>query len=211
MIFVPEVRDYVRINAEIIVLLDQGQTVIRLTGAEGQRLLASGLTGDWNATIEIFGLTGPELACNLNAPGLRVIARGSTLDGAGRGLRAGTILVIGDVGDGLGAAQVGGTLVVTGNAGNRAGLNQAGGTLVVLGLTGRLAGDRQTGGWFFLGQTGAKAHAGRGQSGGYRVGWSDPLDADGAAIWSDLISRTQPWIKPATLVRPDRDDSRGQR
>ena len=211
VILIPEVRDYVRINTEIIGLLDQGRTIIRLEGAEGQRLLASGLVGSWDATIEIMGRTGPELAANLDAPGLRIIARGSTLDGAGRGLRAGMLLILGDGGDGLGAAQVGGTLVVTGNSGHRAGLNQAGGTLAVLGLTGRLAGDRQTGGWFFLGKPGASAHAGRGQRGGHRVGWSDPLDGEGAAAWSDLIARTQPWIEPATLVRLNREDSRDQR
>lgn len=147
VILVPEVRDYVRINAELVALLDQGHTWIRLEGAEGQRLLAAGLVGSWMATVEILGRTGPELAANLAAPGLRIIARGATLDGAGRGLRAGLIVVDGAVGDGLGYGQSGGTLIVTGNAGHRAGLAQSGGTLAVLGRTGRLTGDRQSGGW----------------------------------------------------------------
>ena len=205
VILVPEVRDYVRINAEIIGLLDQGHPLVRLEGAEGQRLLASGLAGSWDATIEVIGRTGPELAANLDAPNVRIVARGSTLDGAGRGLRAGTIVILGDVGDGLGASQAGGTLVVTGIAGHRAGLNQAGGSLAVLGATGRLAGDRQTGGYLWLGPAGAAAHAGRGQTGGHRIAWADALDADAVAAWADLVARTRPWLDPASLVRPDPD------
>lgn len=201
-ILVPEVRDYVRINAEIVALLDRGHSHIRLDGADGQRLLAAGLAGPWDATIEIRGRTGPEVAANLNAPGLRIIARGATRDGAGRGLRAGLILVDGDVGDGLGYAQGGGTLVVTGDAGHRASLCQAGGISAILGMAGRLAGDRQTGGWLFLGAGGSGPHPGRAQRGGSRLDWLDPLAPAAQEAWDQLVAQVRPFLDPALLVRP---------
>ncbi len=202
VIVVPEVRDYVRINAELVALLDQGHPRIRLEGAEGQRLLASGLVGRWDAVIEVEGRTGPELAADLDAPGLRIIARGGTADGLGRGLRAGTILLIGDAGDGVGYAQSGGLLVVAGSVGHRAGLAQSGGTLAVLGSTGRLAGDRQSSGFFFLGRGGFGPYPGRGQSGGSRVAWIDPLGPLEQAAWSGMVEAVSPWVDPPALVRP---------
>ncbi len=201
IIVVPEVRDFVRINAEIMNLLNLGYSRVRLEGAEGQRLLAAGLVGPWRATIEISGRTGPELGANLDAPGLQIIARDSTLDGAARGLRSGTIVVIGDGGDGLGVAQSGGLLVVTGNVGHRAGLGQAGGVLAVLGSTGRLAGDRQTGGHFFLGQGSSGPFAGRAQSGGKRLSWFEPLNAPDRVIWEHLSEAVSPWIEPSIMKR----------
>src|SRR5438067_56282 len=69
---VPEVRDYARINAELIALLDRGHRHVRLAGADGQRLLAHGLRGDWNELVEVQGHAGPELAADLDAPGLVV-------------------------------------------------------------------------------------------------------------------------------------------
>ena len=201
VIIVPEVRDYVRINAELVALLDSGHPRIRLDGAEGQRLLASGLVGPWRATIEIQGRTGPELAANIDAPGLRIVARGDTQDGAGRGLKAGIIVVVGDVGDGVGYAQSGGTLVVTGDAGHRAGLGQSGGILAVLGKSGRLAGDRQSGGTFFLGRGGVGPYPGLGRRGGRRVGWFDPWDDQDRTAWNDLVEAVSPWVDPSILER----------
>ncbi len=201
VILVPEIRDFVRINAEIVGLLNLGHDRIRLEGAEGQRLLAAGLVGPWRAVIEVEGRTGPELAANLDAPGLRIVAWGPTVDGAGRGLQAGTVLILGDVGDGLGSAQTGGTLVVVGSAGHRAGLGQSGGTLAVLGATGRLAGDRQSGGICFLGAAGSGPFPGRGQRGGRRVAWLDPLGAADQLAWDALVEAVSPWVEPAILVR----------
>lgn len=201
MIIVPEVRDYVRINAELVSLLDRGHRQIRLVGAEGQRLLASGLVGGWQSVIEVDGHTGPELAANLDAPRVRIVARGNTLDGVGRGLKSGLILVDGDAGDAVGYAQSGGSLVVTGSAGHRAGLGQSGGTLAVLSSTGRLAGDRQSGGIFFLGPGGTGPYPGRGQCGGRRVGWLDPRDTLDQVAWNDLVEAVSPWVDPMILKR----------
>ncbi len=163
---IPEIRDYQKINAELVALLDRGHPLIRLDGAEGQRLLASGLSGPWNAVVEIIGRTGPEVAANLDAPGLTVIARGPTADGAGRGLKAGRVLIPGDAGDAAGYAQSGGILVIAGSTGHRAGLAQSGGILAILGSTGRLACDRQSGGRLFLPNGSIGPHAGRGRRGG---------------------------------------------
>ena len=201
VILIPEVRDFVRINAEIVGLLNLGHQRIRLEGAEGQRLIAAGLTGGWRGVIEVFGRTGPEFAANLAAPELRIIGHGSTLDGAGRGLRAGLIAISGNAGDGLGAAQSGGTLLVTGTAGHRAGLGQTGGTLAVLGSTGRLAGDRQAGGLFFVGAAGVGLSAGRGQRGGARIAWGDPLQPAEQLAWDALRSATCPPLDPALFGR----------
>ena len=196
VILVPEVRDYGRINAELVALLDQGHRTIRLEGAEGQRLLASGLVGLWRAVIEVEGRTGPEFAANLDAPSLRIVARGETADGAGRGLRSGTVIIDGDAGDGLGYAQSGGSLFVVGNAGHRAGLAQSGGILAVFGSTGRLAADRQSGGRFFLGPRGAGPYLGRGQQGGRRIGWLDPLEPHDLTAWKLLMEAVSPWLYP---------------
>ena len=146
VIVIPEVRDYQRINSELIVRLDEGHPLIRLTGAGGHRLLASRISGRWNAVVEIEGDVGPEIALGLNAPGLTVICRGDAADGAGSGLIAGLLVIQGSAGNAVGYAQRGGTIVVMRDSGHRAGLNRAGGTLALLGAAGRLVGERQSGG-----------------------------------------------------------------
>src|SRR5262249_27357931 len=119
---VPEIRDYHAINSEIVRHLDAGCRTIRLSGVSGQRLLAAGLAGTWTAVID--GAAGPELAAGLDAPGLRVICRGGAGDGGASRLRAGRVLVLGDVGPAFGYAQAGGLTVAAGNSEGRAGLRQ---------------------------------------------------------------------------------------
>ena len=200
---IPEIRDYQKINAELVALLDEGHRLVRLEGAEGQRLLASGLSGPWNAVVEIVGRTGPEVAANLDAPGLVIVARGSTADGAGRGLRAGRVVILGDAGDAIGYAQSGGILVVQGAAGHRVGLAQSGGTLAILGSTGRLACDRQAGGRCFLVRGQVGPHAGRGRRGGRLIELPDPIgfDPDDVLAWQEVVELVGPWIAPSSLPR----------
>ena len=166
ILLIPEIRDYQKINAEILALLDRGQQSIRLEGAEGQRLLAAGLSGQWRATIEIVGLTGPETVANLDAPNLTVIIRGSTADGAARGLKSGRVVFLGDASDAAGSGQSGGILLISGSAGPRAGLCQSGGILAILGKVGRLSSDRQAGGFFFSTGGSIGPYSGRGRRGG---------------------------------------------
>lgn len=186
---IPELRDYRRINAELIRLLDEGHPHVLLEGVEGQRLLLHGLTGPWTATVELDGRAGPELAAALDAPNLLVVCRGNAADGCGSGLRDGRLLVVGDAGDVAGYAQRGGTLVVAGKAGHRAGLNRSGGTLVLLGEAGRLAGERQSGGTLYARAEALGPHAGRDLLGGRFSPLSDPDEPLLAAL-----SGLDPWI-----------------
>ena len=149
-IIVPELRDYQQINAELVRRLNLGQRRIRLEGVDGHRLLVSRIKGSWHAVVEVDGRAGPELAAELNGPGLIVICRGEAADGAGRGLVAGKLVLLEQAGTALGYFQEGGLIVARGDVGPRAGLNQKGGDLVALGRTGPLAGERQSGGRLFL-------------------------------------------------------------
>ena len=126
-IIVPELRDYHQINAEVVRRLERGETHVRLEGVERQRLLAAGLSGGWRATIELIGDAGPELAAGMDAPGVVLVCRGSSADGAGSNLRAGGLLLLGPTGAALGYAQVGGLIIAIGPAGPRAGLKMSGG------------------------------------------------------------------------------------
>jgi glutamate synthase domain-containing protein 3 len=166
VLLVPEIRDYQRINIQLAQLLDAGHHRVRLVGVDGQRLLAAGLCGGWQAVISIEGTAGPELAAELDAPGVCVVCQQDTADGAGRGLRAGCLLVLGNADDALAYRQAGGSVLVVGGAGNRAGLEMVGGTLAVRGPVGRLAGDRQSGGRILLLGQPIGPHAGHGRSGG---------------------------------------------
>lgn len=166
VVSVPDIRDYERINAETVQLLDAGHRRIRLASVGHQRLLLSRLNGRWEAVVEVEGDAGPELAAEVDAPGLVVICRGGAADGAGRSLRAGTLLILGNAGDGVGYAQAGGQIIVAGSAGNRAGLNLTGGRLILLGPVGRLAGERQAGGTIHARPELTGPHAGRGRRGG---------------------------------------------
>lgn len=199
---IPDIRDYERINATLVQFLDEGHARVRLQGAEGQRLLAAGLSGAWRAVVEIDGRAGPEIAAELNAPGLTVQCHGAVADGAGRALRAGRLLIAGDAGPALGYAMEGGTIIATGNAGPRAGLNQRGGVIVVLGSVGRLAGERQSGGLFFARGEALGPHAGRGARGGrlVRLGpeGDEPagVDQDGAEVYRALSDPRSGSIPP---------------
>jgi glutamate synthase domain-containing protein 3 len=195
---IPEVRDYQRINAELAQRLDEGYACVRLAGAEGQRLLLSGMAGSWSALVEIEGDAGPELAAGLDAPGLTIIARGRTADGAGARLRAGRLILLGDTGDALGVGQQGGVIVAVAAAGHRAGLGQSGGVLVVLGPLGRLAGERQAGGRLFFHAGRIGPHAGHGHRGGALLRIESATDfglpAEDAAILRTILHEVEPWI-----------------
>jgi glutamate synthase domain-containing protein 3 len=202
LISVPEVRDYQRINAELAQQLDRGVSRVRLTGAEGQRLLVAGLAGGWRAVVEVEGRAGPELAAALNAPGVTVVCHGPADDGAGRGLRAGRLLILGNAGEALGYAQEGGTIVAARAAGPRAGLNQKGGVLIVLGDVGRLAGERQLGGRLFAHGSRLGPHAARGRRGGRLVSLGDEgdglegIDADDTEVFRNHLNALAPWLEP---------------
>lgn len=196
-VLVPEVRDFARINAELSLLLDAGHPHVRLAGADGQRLLVRGLRGPWRSLVEVQGDAGPELAADLNAPNLVVVCTGSVLDGAGRGMVNGRLLVLGDAGAVAGYAQSGGTIVVAGSVGPRAGLDQSGGRLVLRGPVGRLAGERQSGGLVLVLRGPIGPFTGHGRSGGRFVG-PESLGEDDVATLLDEAATFGPWW-PSTL------------
>ena len=163
---IPDIRDYQRINADLVALLGLGHSEVRLLGAERQRLLASGLRGNWIARVVIEGNCGPEVAADLDAPNLTIECLGDVGDGAGRGLKAGRLVVNGSAGDATGFLMTGGTLLVVGGSGDRTGLRQRGGEIVVFGPTGRLTSDRRSGGILRLRLDSTGPHLARGASGG---------------------------------------------
>ncbi|MGP0070187.1 MAG: glutamate synthase [Isosphaeraceae bacterium] len=202
---VPEIRDYRAINGELVRHLDQGCRQFRLNGANGHRLLVSGLAGSWNALIEIIGDAGPELAAEMNAPGITVVCRGSAADGGASRLKSGRVLILGAAGPGFGYALGGGLAVVAGRAGPRAGLLQHGGDLILLGPAGPLAGERQTGGRLLtLAELGP--HAGRGRQGGrfvrMDVDGGTLGDSDDRAAMEAALSAFAPWLSPSSHRSP---------
>lgn len=188
---VAEIRDYRRINGELIRLLDAGHPRIILAGVDRQRLLASELAGSWRAIIIVRGHAGPELSAGLNAPGLTVVCLGDAADGAGSGLSAGRLDVQGDAGDATGYAQAGGAIRVR-SAGHRAGLGMSGGDLIVLGEVGRLAGERQSGGRIVAHAGRIGLHASRGRTGGEFVRLGDgSADPAGYRALLDAFDRAE--------------------
>ena len=177
IISVPEVRDYREINARIVRQLERGARTVRLIGVSGQRLLASGIQGPWEGTIEVVGDSGPELAAGLNAPGLTIVALGASGHGTGVHLEAGRVVLFGDCGEAVGYAMTGGSIAASAHSGHRLGLRQAGGLIVAAGPTGRLAGDRQSGGVLYLLDPEPNPSLGRGRTGGRLV--RDALGPEG--------------------------------
>ena len=190
---VPEIRDYQRINAELVAQLDAGHRLVRLAGVERQRLLVAGLKGSWDAVIEVEGDAGPELAAGLNAPGLTVVCLGRADDGAASGLLAGRVIILGAVGPAFGYALKGGVAVAAGDAGPRAGLKQSGGVLILLGTTDRLAGERQSGGVLVVRSGQFGPYAGHGRIGGrfLPITRGVPLEPTDSRLLRDA---TGPWI-----------------
>jgi len=178
---VPELRDYHQINAEVVRRLQRGERRIKLEGPAGHRLLLAGLAGGWDAVIEVAGDAGPELAAGMDAPGVVVVCSGRSADGAGAGMRSGTLLLLGPSGSAVGCRLAGGTIVAADAVGPRAGLGMSCGDLVLLGAVGPMAGDRQSGGRIFLPAEAEVPHAGREAVGGRRFRGT-PGDAEPEAL-----------------------------
>ncbi len=199
---VPELRDFRTINSELVGLLDQGCRAIRLNGANGQRLLVSGLSGSWTAAIEVTGDAGPELAAGLDAPNLTLVCRGSVGDGGASRLTAGRVLIMGGASPAFGYAQRGGLAMVAGTVGARAGLRQRGGDLILIGWAGPLCGECQSGGRLFT-YAELGPHAGRGHRGGRFIRMDQAgrhaNDEDRATVAS-AFHAFSPWLGPASSL-----------
>lgn len=174
-------------------MLDLGCPRIRLEGVSQQRLLLWGLRGPWEAAVEIHGHAGPELAAELDAPGLIVLAHDPVDAGVGQGMLSGSVWVRAAAGELAGYGQAGGVLVVQRHCGDRAGLRQRGGLLMLLGSAGRLAGERQSGGMIVCrGPLGPLAQ--RGQTGGLLVHAPDRLEPGLHDRVLDALGPFRDWV-----------------
>lgn len=197
---VAEIRDYAQINAYLAGALDRGAKVVRLSGVDGQRLLGFRLQGPWNAVIEVEGRAGPELAAEMDAPGLSVVALEGAADGAGRGLAAGRVVVLGPASDGLGYAMLGGSVLALSGAGARAGLRQNGGLIAIAGPVGPLAADRQSGGTFWALSGPVGGHPGRGRQAGRLIAPGfDEANASDTQMLKGAGSGLGPWLPDGFL------------
>lgn len=142
----PEWRDSEAVTREVVAALNLGTTLIHLTGARGDRLLLSGMEGDWHASIRIDGNAGTEFCRGLNSPNLFVYLNGDCGSGPGFALKSGTIVIGGKAGAMVGSQIEGGQIWCLGPAGPRLAHRSRGGMIVVGNALGPLAMDRRTSG-----------------------------------------------------------------
>lgn len=145
-IHLPEWRDSHAVTQQVALALSRGVSQVYLTGARGDRLLLAGLSGTWSAEIRIDGDLGTELARNLDAPGVMVLADGTAGAGAGSGMKAGTLVITGKAGPLLGTQLAGGEIWALAGAGARLAYMALGGRILVASGIGPMAMDRRVGG-----------------------------------------------------------------
>lgn len=145
-IHLPEWRDSYAVTQQVAGALNKGIERIYLSGARGDRLLLAGLTGPWSAEIRIDGDLGTELAREVNAPSLFILANGNAGAGAGYGLKGGTLAISGSCGALLGSGIKGGEIWALAGTGTRLGHRASGGRLVISSGIDAMAMDRRTGG-----------------------------------------------------------------
>lgn len=145
-IHLPEWRDSHAVTQQVALSLSRGVGKVHLTGARGDRLLLAGLSGTWTADIRIDGDLGTELARNMNAPGVFVLANGAAGAGAGSGMKAGTLVITGKAGPLLGTQLAGGEIWALAGAGARLAYRAEGGLIVASSGVGPMAMDRRRSG-----------------------------------------------------------------
>ena len=126
--------------------LRQSGGTCTVTGCQGQRFLAAGMSGK---QITLLGITGNALGAYLNDSLLTV--KGNAQDAVGDTMNAGKIVIHGSVGDAAGYAMRGGKLYVRGNAGYRTGIHMKAyqdkvPVIIIGGRAGSFLGEDQAGG-----------------------------------------------------------------
>lgn len=126
--------------------LRQSEGPCTVTGCQGQRFIAAGMSGK---QITLLGITGNALGAYLNDSVLTV--KGNAQDAVGDTMNNGEILIHGSVGDAAGYAMRGGKLYVKGNAGYRAGIHMKAyqdkaPVIIIGGRAGSFLGEYQAGG-----------------------------------------------------------------
>ena len=97
-----------------------GVTTVRITAANGQRYIGSGLRNT-GLRIEVHGTAGNDTAMFMDGPEIEVF--GNAQDGVGNTMSAGRVVVHGDAGDVLGYGMRGGKVFVQGDVGYRVGIH----------------------------------------------------------------------------------------
>lgn len=111
--------DHKVLNEILRKALVKGEKEILLDNINGQRYLASGLSG--KIKIKIKGTPGNDLACFLNGP--EIIVEGNGQDVVANTMNSGKVVIQGSAGDVLGYGMRGGQLYIRGDVGYRVGIH----------------------------------------------------------------------------------------
>ena len=110
---------YKELNERIHQAVYDGHNEIVLENINGQRYIATGLSGE--VRIKIHGTPGNDTAAFMDGPLLEVL--GNAQDGIGNTMNSGKILVSGNAGDIIGHSMRGGKIFIRGDVGYRVGIH----------------------------------------------------------------------------------------
>ncbi|RPI64130.1 MAG: hypothetical protein EHM48_01355 [Planctomycetaceae bacterium] len=138
---------YRQLNEKVRQALKDGAERIILQNVCGQRYIGDGLRGE--ATIEIHGTPGNDMAMFMNGP--TIFVHGNGQDGIGNTMTMGEIVIDGSVGDLLAHSLRGGRIYVRGSAGYRSAIHMKQYTepvpaVVIGGTAGDYTGEYMAGG-----------------------------------------------------------------
>lgn len=195
--------DYRSLNQAIREAMSSGVGRITITGAMGQRYIASACT-DRDLYIRIHGTPGNNLGAFLNGPTIEVF--GNAQDMTGNTMTSGRIIVHGNAWDVTGLAARGGRILVKGSSGYRVGIHMKEfGTAVPTVIVGGRAGD-------YLGEYmagGAIVVLGQGVDDGSPVGRSVGAGIHGGCIYVlGPVEKHQ--LGTGAAVQPLTDDDRAR-
>jgi glutamate synthase domain-containing protein 3 len=142
---------YRQLNEQIREAVAAGATNIVLKNVNGQRYIASAMTG--NLTFEVQGVPGQDMCSFMRGPKVRVKANAQ--DGVGNTMDDGTIIIEGLAGDVVGYAMRGGKIFIKGDVGYRVGIHMKAymeklPTIVIGGKAGDFLGEYMAGGILLL-------------------------------------------------------------
>jgi methylamine---glutamate N-methyltransferase subunit B len=140
---------------------DMNAVSARITGADGQDYVGTGLADFRHVTVE--GTVGKFAFCGID--NCECTLQGDAGEFCGHSIASGMLVVKGSVGDGAGAMGMGGLIAVYGSAGNRAGVSLRGADLLVRGNVGAQSGLGMRHGALIIGGS-AGEQLGHGMRGG---------------------------------------------
>ncbi|MDD4952357.1 MAG: hypothetical protein PHV85_07405 [Desulfovibrionaceae bacterium] len=142
---------YRQLNERIRQAASQGVSRFVLKNVNGQRYIATGLSGD--LVFDIHGVPGQDMAAFMRGPLIRV--SGNAQDGVGNTMDGGKVVIDGIAGDVIGYAMRGGRIYVRGDVGYRVGIHMKAymdnvPVIVVGGKSGDFLGEYMAGGIILL-------------------------------------------------------------